>query len=701
MGTLSPNAKQQFLTNNGTPASGYKLYTYESGTTTPLATYTDKAQTTANANPIILDSRGEAVIYLQSENYRFTLKDASDVTIWTRDNVMSPILDAAIGGVTPLICETVDAMESLIGLADGALIKTLGFDSVGDGGHGDYRYDASSSATANGGTVIAPDSGGGRFLLLFSGFINVKQFGAKGDGVTDDTAAIQAAIDYASAIVQNIIASKSDFVTASVYFPAGRYKHTSTLFVKEGVRLLGESKSSSMLLSSGVATAIQMGGASREYSDVVVENLCIAGDGVTNTTKGVYFERCIRASYIKNCHIYGFGYNVYGVNTWALQIVDNFIHDALANNIYWSQSTACTIRRNRIDGALNEGIVLDGQNATELISVTIADNAIQGSTYNGIKIIDATTVSLQNNFFESNNQAASTYGDVLSIPGSRSVKTTVFLSLYNFFTVGSAAGTTHRAIDVRSAVSLISIGDFVRGSSYDYGIIGGATVDKAYVRSEFNVGTATLSMNSATIVDNLNASSKYELGTQHTAGARVSVKNAESAANLVNYENTSGTAGSVVVQLKAGDTGTDTYQIYGLNSAGTNTFRVTANGDTRNLNNIFGAISDARLKDIIGPASSAIDDFKAYEFVKYKLKGDENVQLGVIAQQVAEVSPGLVSLSPMYKDGEGGEKEYVGDFYDVKYSVLYLKACVALQELIGRVERLEARAQFGHTNKVN
>lgn len=193
MGTLSPNAKQQFFTNNGTLASGYKLYTYESGTTTPLATYTDKAQTTANANPIILDSRGEAVIYLQSENYRFTLKDASDVTIWTRDNVMSPILDAAIGGVTPLICETVDAMKALTGLSDGAEINTLYHTSATGGGAGRYRYTTAGTPAADGVKVHAQDIGGGRFILLDSA-ITFNHAGAIGDDVADDSVAINAAL---------------------------------------------------------------------------------------------------------------------------------------------------------------------------------------------------------------------------------------------------------------------------------------------------------------------------------------------------------------------------------------------------------------------------------------------------------------------------------------------------------------------------
>jgi hypothetical protein len=65
MASLSPPAKQQFFTDAGTPAAGYSLYTYTTGSSsTPLATYTDKNASVANTNPIVLDARGEAILYL-------------------------------------------------------------------------------------------------------------------------------------------------------------------------------------------------------------------------------------------------------------------------------------------------------------------------------------------------------------------------------------------------------------------------------------------------------------------------------------------------------------------------------------------------------------------------------------------------------------------------------------------------------------
>jgi len=90
MAVLAPEPKAQFFDANGAPLVGGRVYTYAAGTTTPLATYTDAGGLTANANPIILDARGEANIwYASGTAYKIVLKDASDATIWTVDNVTS------------------------------------------------------------------------------------------------------------------------------------------------------------------------------------------------------------------------------------------------------------------------------------------------------------------------------------------------------------------------------------------------------------------------------------------------------------------------------------------------------------------------------------------------------------------------------------------------------------------------------------
>lgn len=91
MALISPQPKLQFMNAAGEPLVGGKLYTYAAGTTTPLATYTNSGGGTANANPVILDTRGEADVWLTSgSSYKFVLKDANDTTLWTVDNLLSP-----------------------------------------------------------------------------------------------------------------------------------------------------------------------------------------------------------------------------------------------------------------------------------------------------------------------------------------------------------------------------------------------------------------------------------------------------------------------------------------------------------------------------------------------------------------------------------------------------------------------------------
>jgi hypothetical protein len=80
----------QFTTAAGVPLSGGKVYTYVAGTTTPQATFTDYTGATPNTNPVILNSRGEANIWLGGALYKFILTDTNDVEIWTVDYISAP-----------------------------------------------------------------------------------------------------------------------------------------------------------------------------------------------------------------------------------------------------------------------------------------------------------------------------------------------------------------------------------------------------------------------------------------------------------------------------------------------------------------------------------------------------------------------------------------------------------------------------------
>ena len=91
MNNLAPYPKFKAFADDGTPLNGGKLYTYVTGTATPKATYSNSALSAENTNPVILDSEGEADVFL-SGSYKFVLDDSADVQIMTADGVTSSTL---------------------------------------------------------------------------------------------------------------------------------------------------------------------------------------------------------------------------------------------------------------------------------------------------------------------------------------------------------------------------------------------------------------------------------------------------------------------------------------------------------------------------------------------------------------------------------------------------------------------------------
>ena len=94
----------QFFSNDGLPLNAGKIFTYQAGSTTPLATYTDSSGLIANTNPIILgtDGRPPSTIWLlDGFFYKFVLANSSNVTIQTYDNLYG-IVSATPPAATPI-----------------------------------------------------------------------------------------------------------------------------------------------------------------------------------------------------------------------------------------------------------------------------------------------------------------------------------------------------------------------------------------------------------------------------------------------------------------------------------------------------------------------------------------------------------------------------------------------------------------------
>ncbi len=187
--SLFAGAGAQFFDDNGVPLAGGLLYTYAAGTTTAAATYTSVTGLSANPNPIVLDSGGRVpneVWLTTNASYKFVLQDSEAVLIGTWDN---------IPGITD---------------ADALATKLANTSNIAQG-------DALIGFKQTYALGVMPGAVGKTLNDKMQDLVSVKDFGAVGDGVADDTAAIQAGIDLACQY------------GGCVYLPAGTYKITAAL----------------------------------------------------------------------------------------------------------------------------------------------------------------------------------------------------------------------------------------------------------------------------------------------------------------------------------------------------------------------------------------------------------------------------------------------------------------------------------------
>ena len=193
--SLAGGAAAQFFTNTGAVLTGGKLYTYAAGTTTPAATYTTNTGLVAHTNPIVLDAAGRVpsgeIWLTDTVAYKFVLKTSTDVTIATYDNITGN----SSGIYAALAAPSGSSLVGFIQSGTGAVATTV------------------------------------QTKLRES--VSVKDFGAVGDGVTNDTAAIQLALAASS----------------QVTFPAGSYLVSTATF---GANALEFSAGASLTIPNGV-----------------------------------------------------------------------------------------------------------------------------------------------------------------------------------------------------------------------------------------------------------------------------------------------------------------------------------------------------------------------------------------------------------------------------------------------------------------
>lgn len=302
-------AAAQFFDNNGSPLVGGKLYTYAAGTTTPQATYTSSSGLTAHTNPIVLDSAGRVpsgqIWLTEGAVYKFVVTTSTGSTIATYDNIYSIL------------------------------------DFVPDAGNVVYTppYTASVATTVE--NKLAQT-------------VSAKDFGAVGDGVTDDTAALQAAINYCFGSVAAPHGYALSYTNSALFIPKGTYRISDSLNIRSliGGKIFGEGRFATTIQQTTANKAVLYtnGCGYTTFSDMHLQSLASNTGAIfdlnwdntggialqSNTFSNLYFSGLSNLSVskglaiglggyqgsentISNCFFFSLNYGLYTANFNALQ----------------------------------------------------------------------------------------------------------------------------------------------------------------------------------------------------------------------------------------------------------------------------------------------------------------------------------------------------------------------------------------------
>ena len=416
----------QEFTDLGAPLVGGRLYTYAYGTTTQKTAYTDHAGTISHTYTsdglggqyIALNSRGEVpgALYLSGGSYDLALKTAAGSTVWTRR--ADPVWDI----VNDLSASSGASLVGYLPAGTGAVSTTV------------------QSQLRN----------------LQAWNVNVKDapFYAKGDGTTDDTAAITAALTSGAAVV---------------YFPRGTYKTTSQILLTwSGTSLTLVGDGGTQAVNTGTIILIPSGGGIRYDGSGTLTNIHVKGINfkATGSITASTYALTLYRSYINNlydCVFDGFNYLSGAANSAGVYVTGATGGQALltrvvgceflnnADGIYYDKidSNALTVDRTRFyanTGNSIRGGDRAGTNSFSFMQWSIKNSDFEGgsSTNPDIYIIGgASGLSIDANYFESSGVKSPIV--VSSIGAVTPINNSIFIGAGNTFvgTQGAGNGLVH------------------------------------------------------------------------------------------------------------------------------------------------------------------------------------------------------------------------------------------------------------------
>lgn len=264
---------------------------------------------------------------------------------------------------------------------------TLGYYEPNDGGGGVYIIrQKKESDVDDGGSIIVLDNENVAELII-DGAVNVKQFGAKGNGSTDDTIAIQNAITY----------SVSSY--KSLYVPKGTYLITSSLRINGSIFINGEKPSNSPWIIDRGQACFLYGGTDNTAALLIMEDDkdVTTDDGIVGGPRDIYITNislkaksnktiglCTQAYNIRftGIAIHGFGIGALLKRSFLVTFKDCNMSNGI--DLYWYKcTTLCTV-----SGGWYYSFGLDKASIDDTLWNIIPGNTLMTNEYTAFILID-------------------------------------------------------------------------------------------------------------------------------------------------------------------------------------------------------------------------------------------------------------------------------------------------------------------------
>ncbi len=321
MASIYPQPKMQFFTNAGDPAVGWKLYTYEPGTAFSVlkTTYSDDVGT-PNANPIIMDARGEASVFWDGR-YDVKLTSDVDVLIWTQTNVGLGGVTISDGGLSISISDAIHLRAVQFPSIDALRLSTSNYYRVStasfienDGrGMTQWYWDGTSGNTPTSVLTLMTDLAAG-YIINAAGLkykfdpdqpFTPQMFGAKGDGVNDDYSALKALSACISVLGGGDVVFPKGTYFLNKYVTAGNGVTDPLQFVNcSGLRVVGYGAKIDIkgdYNRDALTTRSLSGITLQNCRDFQVSGFEVDGNLDQTTTSGVFTEPNSYGVYLLSC----------------------------------------------------------------------------------------------------------------------------------------------------------------------------------------------------------------------------------------------------------------------------------------------------------------------------------------------------------------------------------------------------------------